>query len=548
MRDDTLDDEEEVEELKIPLRFDDMVREVEEVFKDFKEDTLYKMGMGGMRQTSIRSLYWKIFLNTVSTPSENSKMGETLGKWESEIDASRKRFSEMQKKHEVNICKDVSDDDEEALAIENPLSDHKDTSWAKYFKQNQIEREINKDLSRMSADDDRLYERPDVRTTMLTVLRLFSLENSDTGYRQGMHDVLSSFIYFMYFEANSITSASPEQIKSCSPETLDLLEAMIPTEQEDIIADAYILFEYIMNDPSTSIKTWYKVVGRGSQGDTPIVKLCNRLQDEILPKFDPKLAAHLKSHSIQPTVYALRWFRVWFIREFDVSGSAPLWDAVFTEVLYRRMKKITKSSVQVEDESSPLEYGIFPMIGAAMLHYLSEDLQERDFSSTLKRLMKYPPVENISVFVERAVEWSDSPLANYLPVSQLPSPPKAAPKPVNPSPLLPKPAVKPAVAGPEETFPAASATASVSHYQRKLEELTRSQKEMGNQLQTVISAFETKWFERDGSVTPEQKEKQQDEYILAIAELKRIKDTLSGAIAMEPAPPTRPPFPPLSVR
>eukprot|EP01060_Flectonema_neradi_P010424 TRINITY_DN1750_c0_g1_i4.p1 TRINITY_DN1750_c0_g1~~TRINITY_DN1750_c0_g1_i4.p1 ORF type:complete len:561 (+),score=87.33 TRINITY_DN1750_c0_g1_i4:237-1919(+) len=531
--DESTSDEESIEEIVRPCLIVEMGKELEELTWSYTLEYVYQAGMGKMKKTKIRSIYWKIFLGEVTPPpsSKDKKISEEeiLDQWEVDMLKNRKLYISHRDKHHVDPHEDV-DDDEEALMIDNPLSDCKDSKWSIYFKQKQIQREIEKDLTRMSGEDI-LFEKPEIRALMLNILKTFALENPDTGYRQGMHDLVSSFVYFLWYDGHSLRSATPALKQELKPQTLDTLEAIIPVSTADIEADAYFMFDKLMNGANSNLKSWYKVIRNRSSTDeeTPITRLCSRLQNTILPCYDAQLSKHLHHHGVEPTVYALRWFRVWFIREFDICGSAPLWDAVLTELLHHTVNETSIGSYS-ESGLTPLEMGLLPLIGAAMLSFVSQELRSKDYSGTLKRLMKYPPVEDVSVFVEKAVDWSGSPLKAFLPRKTAAPADDVVPLRRAPAPLVaPESSDKNRQPGSQ---PALSAAGSPK---AQLDKILQSNNELSKRLQNILDQFQSTWFEHERSdLSAEDKVKQANSYLLAIAELKQIKDTLAGSIP--PAP------------
>ena len=492
--DESTSDEESIPEPIRPCLLKEMVTELEELLSNYTIENAYRAGMGRMKKTNIRSIYWKIFLGEVSHPpkAESKKMtaAEILDQWEVDVMEKRKLYHSHKEKHHVDPHADVDDEDDELLMVENPLSDDKDSRWSIYFKQKQVQREIEKDLTRMSGDDI-LFEKPEIRALMLNILKTFSLENLDTGYRQGMHDLVSSFVYFLWYDGHSLKTATPAIKQSISPEILDILEIMLPTQTADIEADAYFLFDRLMNGKESNLKSWYKVVRDRSKNpdeETPITRLCSRLQSTILPCYDAKLAKHLHQHGVEPTVYALRWFRVWFIREFDISGSAPLWDAVLTELLYHSVNN--SATISYSDSGlTPLEMGLLPLIGAAMLSFVSKELQSRDYSGTLKRLMRYPPVEDVTVFVEKAVDWSGSPLKAFLPRRHAVAVTDEAPLRRAPAPLVPVPQeVKPS-ATKQSASPVLSTMSGMTP-KAQLDRLQKSNVDLSKRLQGILTQFQ----------------------------------------------------------
>ena len=493
--DDTSDSEEEV---ILPCIITEMAEEVEELFNGkFAVEDLWRAGMGGMRKTGIRSLYWRVFLGEVSIPKKGASVEDVLTLWEEELEAKRKVYHDLKLQHVVRPkSKDMEDDDEEGLAIDNPLSDHTDSSWNVVFKQSTIEREIKKDLTRMS-DESRFFEKAPIPEILLNVLRLFSLEFPDPGYRQGMHDLLGAFVFHFCRNSHSIKTASTEEKKALKSSTLDLLTLVFPTDNEAIEADAYHLFTSLLTSRRSRLLDWYIVVKGNTRGgdETPIVRLCHRLQNTILPCYNPRLSNHLNEHGVEPTVYALRWFRVWFIREFGVAGSAPLWDCILCEILFNTVQDVDLAPLEATG-LTPLEMGLMPLIGAAMLSYISTDLLAMDYSGTLKRLMRYPPVEDVCVFVTKALEWSDSPLKHFIPAAPV-LPPHPEDEPV----VIPRPVVKggrPGVSVAGVTAPGGppcspkhmTGLCSNTVCRRNLREVVQTQHEIGVGLQNIIDRFQ----------------------------------------------------------
>ena len=430
----------------------DMAAEIETLFDgSFTVDRLYEAGVGGLRKGNLRIVYWKVFLGLLSVPENGSTVEDVLERWEVESERSREKYAALKAQHAINIkSRHLEDDDEEGLAVDNPLSDHQESSWGDYFKHSQIEREIQKDLTRMS-DEVAFYEKRHIHDLMLNALRMYTLEYPDPGYRQGMHDLLGTFVYFFYRNNHSLRASTAADKKKLKPATLDLLTLVLPTSEEDLEGEVFQLFEALLQGKRSRLVDWYIVVRSGVRNEeTPIMRMCKRLQSTVLPMYDNELYKHLKEHDIEPTVYALRWFRVWFIREFGVRGAAPLWDAVLCEILYHTVSD-TDIGVLEASGLNPLEMGVMPLISAAMLLYLSADLRSYDYSQTLKRLMRYPPVEDVHAFVTKSLSWSETPLQKYLP-KELPPPPPPSP---------PQPAVQPQTAAVPEA-PAAPAANSKS--------------------------------------------------------------------------------------
>ena len=83
------------------------------------------------------------------------------------------------------------------LLLDNPLSVAEDSSWNKYFQDEELISEINKDLERLTplGDKPELFESDDTIQAMRSVLFVWSKQHPETKYRQGMHDLLGEILY-----------------------------------------------------------------------------------------------------------------------------------------------------------------------------------------------------------------------------------------------------------------------------------------------------------------------------------------------------------------
>ena len=60
-----------------------------------------------------------------------------------------------------------------------------------------------------------------------------------------------------------------------------------------------------------------------------VVSKCKAIQIELLKEKDPQLYTHLTKLRIEPQLYMMRWLRILFCREFQLSDILTLWDGLF---------------------------------------------------------------------------------------------------------------------------------------------------------------------------------------------------------------------------
>jgi TBC1 domain family protein 5 len=279
------------------------------------------------------------------------------------------------------------------------------------------------------------FRSDDVQDKMRRVLYIWSCENSDVSYRQGMHELLAPLLYVLdreYLDLSAVGDAAGEDVAGAAsaaagadggadaakagdngddgegatpaPAAVSASDAAAASasdaasrsvfpaaavldafDRRFLVHDLYTIFERVMRqmkpffapgNPGTG--------GAGASGEVGgIVRKCHKLHHVVLRKYDPELYNYLERHEIEPQLYSLRWVRLLLSREFHLEDVLVLWDAVFAE-------------------SS--DFGLVDYIIVAMLVYIREDVLGRDYSSCLRRLFKYPPVDNVAIFVAEALQ------------------------------------------------------------------------------------------------------------------------------------------------
>ena len=70
-----------------------------------------------------------------------------------------------------------------------------------------------------------------------------------------------------------------------------------------------------------------------SRDSSAIVAQSERIHKELLGAVDPDLSVHLEVVGIVPQIFAIRWLRLLFGREFEFKDVLKLWDILFAESL-----------------------------------------------------------------------------------------------------------------------------------------------------------------------------------------------------------------------
>lgn len=227
------------------------------------------------------------------------------------------------------------------------------------------------------------FRRSSTQNKMTDLLFIYAKLTPDTGYRQGMHELLAPILWTCdldSLESSSSTDSLPHLVLS----------------QEHIEADTWTLFMTLMKScapfydhkatiplPRNSQAQHRNPTGLGlsaasppSSSSTtlvqPIVAISTHLHS-LLATLDPPLHLAFSRLQIEPQLYAIRWLRLLFSREFPLSETLTLWDGIFAR----------DPSLQITQH-----------IAAAMLLRIRDPLLEAErsggYGEFLQVLLRYP--------------------------------------------------------------------------------------------------------------------------------------------------------------
>ena len=384
---------------------------------------------GELRHSKVRSISWKLFLGVL--PSD-----EPPEAWQGALDEKRRKYAELMQEYKTDPTQ--AEDDDPLSAMSDPLSQGEDTPWQKYYAEQELLKEIEKDMERLYPEGcDNFFEDANVRSYMSNVLFLWSRMHPETSYRQGMHEILAPLVFQMEWDCLKDDAAGS------GGEFDSLIRSLLDTE--NIEADAFWCFVTIMDDMESmfAVKSQdFKALARQRQQEralgkmnqrrvrrsnsevanekiaavendptlTPVLRSCNRIHHQLLHKADPELHKRLAGMDIEPQLYAMAWVRLMFGRQFHIEDVMCLWDGIFAA--QSSVGGTSPSASEREDKIVEIvEY-----VGVAMVIFVREFLMSQDESyRCLQRLMKYPPVEDVMVLLDRGLEIRADPAKVYAP-------------------------------------------------------------------------------------------------------------------------------------
>lgn len=447
-----------------------------------------------------RCLAWRCFLGLL--PTKKGSEGDSGGSpatagcaltdlpalWRDVASEWRARYEEL--KREAFVDPRNGSTGPADPAVHNPLSDADESLWKIYWQNEEVKIEIHRDVVRCYPEIE-WFQGEEVQGLLLRVLYVHA-KQSKLGYRQGMHELLAPIVLMLHRERESAAEAAAAADPSIS--------ALLATfaDPQYLEHDAFALLDALLARSgewfeSNSAPPAPAPAGAVAAPPTPspIIRKCRYIQDALLCKFDTPLYDHLTAISIEPQLYLLRWLRLLFGREFHVEDALIVWDAVFA----------------YDDRLGLVDY-----FCTAMLMFIRTQLLGRDYTSCIRRLLKFPPIEDISVLVEHALALTKpKPPPGSAGSSSVVRRVVPTPTTLNHTPAKPSPAHGHSV---RPTAPVAVDATSA-----RIEELELRHSILATRLQKVIDGLQ---------VEVQSGQPVSDAVILAVAELKQVKDLAFG--------------------
>ncbi|EEF34579.1 uncharacterized protein LOC8262538 [Ricinus communis] len=409
------------------------------------------------RFENLRGVQWRIDLGIL--PSSSSSTIDDLRKVTAD---SRRRYAGLRRRLLVdpNISKDGSNSPD--LAIDNPLSQNPDSTWGRFFRNAELEKTVDQDLSRLYPEHGSYFQTPGCQGMLRRILLLWCLRHPECGYRQGMHELLAPLLYVLHvdvvrlsevrkqyedhftdrfdglsfhesdliynFDFKKYLDSMEDEIGSHGNATklrsLDELEPQIQTivllsdaygaegelgivlSDKFMEHDAYCMFDALMNGTpgAVAMTDFFSLsAASGSHSGLPPVIEASAALYHLLSVVDSSLHSHLVELGVEPQYFALRWLRVLFGREFILKNLLLIWDEIFAA----DNNKLDKGS---EDAASS-SFGIFSSQRGALisavavsmiLHLRSSLLATENATTCLQRLLNFPENIDLRKLIDKA--------------------------------------------------------------------------------------------------------------------------------------------------
>ncbi|RKP05568.1 rab-GTPase-TBC domain-containing protein, partial [Thamnocephalis sphaerospora] len=260
----------------------------------------------------LRSVGWKIFLEYLPTLD--------CATWPLALEKERGHYEQLRKKYIIDPNATEGADNEAGARQVSP--------WSQFFQDTELRRIIKQDVDRTFPDKP-YFRTPAAQERMTDILFVYCKIHHEVSYRQGMHELLAPIL--LVVDEESVDAAQ------CTDEKEPLVAAQIAATLDSrfVEHDAFVLFSAVM----ATAKQWYEFTeeprpargGKMANSSTPILRISHRIHHELLKEIDQDLYNHLEELTIEPQIYAIRWLRLLFGREFPLEDAYRLWDALFAD-------------------------------------------------------------------------------------------------------------------------------------------------------------------------------------------------------------------------
>ncbi|OMJ83986.1 hypothetical protein SteCoe_14972 [Stentor coeruleus] len=359
---------------------------------------------GKLGQIHNRFTCWRVFLGIL--PEAFS-----IDLWVERVEELRRSYFDLVKSH-----RDLKSNNLDPL-IFNPLSSSTENPWNNFHVDNELKTKIRNDVER-TFQERPLFQVPKIQELMVNILFTWAKENPDISYKQGMNELLGVLIFVAYAEQ------APENM-SISYKNQEYINIL--NNPESLEADVYWCFVRLMDlgiaelfnpvvmhrqgKKKPDLFTWDAEKSHNdlvnqdkstAEGVSSVLKKCHKIHHRILQTVDNELYLYLEKQKIEPQMYLQRYVRCILSREFNLADTLIIWDAIFAHLSPNSDFK-AESNVNLCKELSLLDY-----ICVAMIVFVRVFILQSDNSGILRRLLKFPPVEDVHILIDMGLGYKQS--------------------------------------------------------------------------------------------------------------------------------------------
>ena len=347
-----------------------------------------------LTKVSLRPMAWKIFLGVLPNSSSLRDWVEIISNQREEYKKKLKKYSKIKK-----FVGDPLGGGKKKKKAEGPVED------------TDLKDLINKDLDRTHQEMD-IFLQNKIKNILANVLYIWSKENSEVSYRQGMNELLAIiFIVFypFYFTCNRKPKNTKENIvdflKDINLYKDDLY--IFFHDEDEIQSDLFYTFEALMKKGMTNLfdphilqkaEPGYKLYeifpqmwkdDSNENNPTYVYRRSSLLIKEKLKSLDNDLYTHFKKIDLNCESFLQRYLRCIFCREFNLDDVYIIWDLIFYDNYMNR-------------KNQKYDFIYMEYICIAMIFKIRDTLKDADQNECFSILFKYPETKDIMDIIKLA--------------------------------------------------------------------------------------------------------------------------------------------------
>ncbi|KAK6152201.1 hypothetical protein DH2020_014836 [Rehmannia glutinosa] len=145
--------------------------------------------------------------------------------------------------------------------MDNPLSQNPDSMWGRFFRNAELERMLDQDLTRLYPERGSYFQTSGCQGMLRRILLLWCLRHPEYGYRQGMHELLAPLLYVLHVDVEHLS----EVRKAYEDHFVDNFdgdaygaegELGIVLSEKFMEHDAYSMFDALMSGAVNLLVIW----------------------------------------------------------------------------------------------------------------------------------------------------------------------------------------------------------------------------------------------------------------------------------------------------
>ncbi|KAL2481833.1 Ypt/Rab-GAP domain of gyp1p superfamily protein [Abeliophyllum distichum] len=282
----------------------------------------------------LRGVQWRIELGIL--PSSPSASIDDLRRVTANF---RRRYAALRR--QLLVDSQISNDGSNSpdLVIDNPLSQNPDSMWGRFFRNAELERMVDQDLTRLYPERGSYFQTTRCQGMLRRILLLWCLRHQEYGYRQGMHELLAPLLYVLNVDVERLSEAR----KFYEDHFTENFDGFSFHENDLTYKFDFKKFSEYTEDGTGKEKCSVKASGLseldsmtqtiallsdvyGAEGELGIVLSEKFMEHDAYSMFD----ALMNGAGVEPQYFALRWLRVLFGREFSLEDLLVIWDEIFS--------------------------------------------------------------------------------------------------------------------------------------------------------------------------------------------------------------------------